>query len=109
MLIVVFEFFLAGQTVNSTYYCDVLQLLLEHMWRLRPELWRLKNWLLHHNKAPSHTSFLTREFLTKNNMAVIPSHPTSLFPRLKIKLEGRHFDTAEVIEAELQAVLKNLT
>jgi hypothetical protein len=28
---------------------------------------------------------------------------------LKKKLKGRHFDTAEVIEAELQAVLNTLT
>jgi hypothetical protein len=33
----------------------------------------------------------------------------SLFPRLKIKLRGRHFDTVDVIEAESQAVLKTLT
>jgi hypothetical protein len=28
---------------------------------------------------------------------------------LKIKLKGRHFDTTEVIQAELQAVLNSLT
>jgi hypothetical protein len=28
---------------------------------------------------------------------------------LKIKLKGRHFETIEVIEAELQAVLNTLT
>jgi hypothetical protein len=28
---------------------------------------------------------------------------------LKIKLKGRHFDTAEVMEAESQAVLSTLT
>jgi hypothetical protein len=33
------EFVLAGQAVNSTYYCDVLRRLRENMQRLRPELW----------------------------------------------------------------------
>jgi hypothetical protein len=33
----------------------------------------------------------------------------SLFPQLKIKLQGHHFDTTEVIEAESQAVLNTLT
>jgi hypothetical protein len=33
----------------------------------------------------------------------------SLFPQLKIKLKGRHFDTIEVIEAESQVVLNTLT
>jgi hypothetical protein len=32
-----------------------------------------------------------------------------LYPRLKIKLKGRHFDTIEVMEAESQAVLNSLT
>jgi hypothetical protein len=39
--------------------------------------------------------------LTKNNTTVIPTHPTRLtwpsatflFPQLKMKLSGRHFDT----------------
>jgi hypothetical protein len=78
--------------------------------RLRPELSRLKNWLLHHDNAPSHTLFSTKEFLTKNNMTIVPYPPyLSLFPRLIIELKGRHFDTIEVIEAESQAVLNTLT
>jgi hypothetical protein len=43
-------------------------------------------------------------------MTVIHHSPYfSLFPQLKIKLKARHFDTTEVIEAELQAVLNTLT
>jgi hypothetical protein len=38
-----------------------------------------------------------------------PTHPSFLFPRLKIKLKGRHFDTTEMMEAESQAVLNTLT
>jgi hypothetical protein len=71
------EFVLAGQTVNSAYYCDVLRRMHENVRRLRPELWQQKNWLLHHN-TPSHTSLFTRELLTKNNMTVIPHPPYSL-------------------------------
>jgi hypothetical protein len=42
-------------------------------------------------------------------MTVIPHPPYfSLFPRLKIKLKGRHFDTIEVMEAEWQEVLNSL-
>jgi hypothetical protein len=54
--------------------------------------------------------FFTPEFFTINNMTVVP-HPScfSLFPRLKIKLKGLHFDTTEVIEAESQAVMNTLT
>jgi hypothetical protein len=33
------EFILAGQRVNSTYYCDVLRRLRENVRRLHPALW----------------------------------------------------------------------
>jgi hypothetical protein len=38
-----------------------------------------------------------------------PIHPTFLFPRLKIKLKSRHFDTIEVMGAESQEVLNTVT
>jgi hypothetical protein len=59
--------------------------------------------------AVSHFFFHQR-FFTKNNITVVPDPPYfSLFPRLKIKLKDRHFDTIEVIEAESQAVLNTFT
>jgi hypothetical protein len=45
------KFVLAGQAVNSAYYCDVLWQLREHVQKLRPELWRQKNWLLQHKNV----------------------------------------------------------
>jgi hypothetical protein len=51
-------------------------------------------------------------------MAVILHQPYSsdlapcdffLFPKMKLKLKGRRFDTVEEIQAELQRVLDNLT
>jgi histone-lysine N-methyltransferase SETMAR len=71
------EFVLAGQTLNSSYYCDILRQLHENVQRLHPELWRQKNWLLHHNNTPSHTSFFTRESLAINNITAIPDSPYS--------------------------------
>jgi hypothetical protein len=92
------EFVLAGQIVNSVYYCDVSRRLRENVRSLRLELWRQNNWLLHHDNTPSHTSIFAREFFTKSNMTV-PPPPTFLFSRVKIKLKGRHFVSLEVIEA----------
>jgi hypothetical protein len=34
------EFVLAAQTINSAYYCDVLQRLHENVQGLNPEFWR---------------------------------------------------------------------
>jgi hypothetical protein len=56
------------------------------------------------------------EFSTRNNMTVIPHPPYSpdlascdfsLFPWLKIKLKGRHFDSVEVIEAKWRQCWKH--
>jgi histone-lysine N-methyltransferase SETMAR len=64
--------------------------------------------------APSHTPILTQQFLAKNKMAVIPHPPYSpdlaprdlfLFPKTKLTLKGRGFDTTEEIQAESQRVL----
>jgi hypothetical protein len=64
---------------------------------------------LDHDSAPPHTSFFTSEFLTKNNMTVVPTHPTFLFLRLRIQPKGRHFDTIKLIEENSQAALNTLT
>jgi len=59
-------------------------------------------------------SVLTQQFLVNNKMAVIPhplySHDLApcnffLFPKMKLKLKGRQFDTTEEIQAELQRVI----
>jgi hypothetical protein len=54
--------------------------------------------------------FTPGNLLTQNNLTVV-SHPFyfSLYPRLKIKLKDRRFDTTEVIVAESQTVLNTLT
>jgi hypothetical protein len=56
----------AKQSISQT------ERLCENVQRLRPELWRRKNWLLHHNSALFHISFFTAEFLTINNMTPFP-------------------------------------
>jgi transposase len=79
----------------------------------KPELWRNHNWLLHHDNAPAHTSLQTTEFVTNNNMVIVPHPPYSpdlatcdfaLFPKLKMKLKGRRFGTVSDIQRESQVV-----
>ena len=108
------EFAPTGQSVNSGFYCDVLRRLRENVRRRRPKLWREQTWLLHHDNAPSHTFVLTQQFLAKNKMAVILHQPYSpdlatcdffVFPKMKLELIGRRFDTTEAIQADWQSVL----
>jgi hypothetical protein len=62
----------------------------------------------------THTSLKTTEFLTNNNMVIVPHPPYfldlapcvfTLFAKLKMKLKGRHFETMFGIQMESQAVL----
>jgi hypothetical protein len=88
--------------ITVTFYSDCVKMCEAFM--------RQKNGLLHHEQFTVSHFLSTRELLIKNNMAIV-FHPPyfSMFPWLKIKLKGHHFDTIEVIDAELQAVLNTLT
>jgi hypothetical protein len=106
------EFLPPGQTVNGKFYCDILKRLRESIRCKRPDKWKNNNWFLHHDNAPAHTS-LVRQFLVSKNTTVIP-HPLFarprtcdffLFPKMKLRLKGRRFDTIEEIHAESQEVL----
>ena len=111
------EFVPPGQTVNAAFYVEVLKCLRENVRRKRPDQWRNNTWLLHHDNAPTHAALLTRRILADNNMTVVPQPPYSpdlapsdffLFPKLKMKLKGRRFQTLEEMQAESQAVLNAL-
>jgi hypothetical protein len=102
------EFVLAGQTVNSENFCVISRPLRENVRKLRPELWPNKNFASR-QRTVSHFLF-HQGILDKSNMTVVPHpHYFPLFPRLKITLKDRHFDTIEVIKAESHALLKTLT
>jgi transposase len=73
-----------------------------------------------HDNAASHTTMAVQQFLTKNNIPIVPHPPYSpdlapsdfwLFPTLKIGLRGRRFATVEGIEenanARLRAIIKD--
>jgi hypothetical protein len=62
-------------------------------------------------------SLKTTEFVTNNNMVIVPHPPCSadsaacdfaLFPKLKMRLKGRRFETVSDIQRESQAVLDNI-
>src|SRR5215813_4614297 len=72
------EFVPPGQSVNETFYCEILKRLRENVRRKRPELWKKKDWFLHHNNAPAHTSLLVKAYLAKNRMATVPVLPILL-------------------------------
>jgi len=50
-----------GQTVNSTFYEEVLKRLLRRIHRVRPELRRTEHWMLLHDNAPAHCAIRVRQ------------------------------------------------
>ncbi|CAK9826899.1 Mariner Mos1 transposase [Anthophora retusa] len=113
--VVHFEFLPPGLRVSKEYYVSVLKRLRENVRRKRSELWRNNSWFLHHDNAPAHTSHIVRDYLTKNNINTVPQAPYSpdmapcdffLFPRLKLPLRGKHFETIEAIKENSQKELK---
>ena len=72
----------------------------------RRELWETRSRLLHHDNAPAYNPWGIREFLAKNNIAVLEQPPYSpdlapcdffLFPKLKEVIKGTRFQDSEVI------------
>lgn len=57
------EFLPCGQIVNKEYYLVVMKRLRGAVGRKRPDLWRGKKWLLHHDNALAHSSLLIYDFL----------------------------------------------
>jgi hypothetical protein len=83
---------------------DVLRPLRGNVRRLRLELWRLNKWLLYRDNVSYHTSYFTRNFLTRNNM----STPPPIYFSVSLIEDKTKRCTIEVIEAETQAVLNAL-
>jgi hypothetical protein len=70
-----YKFVPRGQTANKEFYVAVLKHLRETVCRKRPPLWTSQSWVVHHDNAPAHSSFLVCNFLGKNKMTVVPQPP----------------------------------
>ncbi|UYV75225.1 hypothetical protein LAZ67_12002981, partial [Cordylochernes scorpioides] len=57
------EFQQQGSTITADSYLGVLRRLREAIREKRPELWRSKSWILHHDNAPAHTALKISKFL----------------------------------------------
>jgi hypothetical protein len=99
------EFVPLGQSVNQTFYREVLERLKERVARVRPG--NARTGMLHHDNAPCHTAVSINEFLTEKTFLWFLSSPSSpclspsdffSFPRLKNPFKGRHFGSLDNIQ-----------
>ncbi|UYV64880.1 hypothetical protein LAZ67_3002255 [Cordylochernes scorpioides] len=111
------EFLPQGRTVNKEYYLQIMRNLREAIRQKRPDLWKNKNWLLHHDNAPAHTSLLVRNILAINNTLMMPQPPYSpdlapcdffLFHKLKRPMKRRRYATLDEIKTASKEELKNI-
>jgi hypothetical protein len=95
------EFVLAGQTVNTAYYCYVLWRFRENGEDFAPKFSYVRTGCYIMTTHLITLPFSSGIFFNQNNRIVAPNPSYfTLFPRLKIKLQSRHFDTIEVIEVK---------
>lgn len=115
--VVHFEYLPSGETVNKEYYLSVLKRLRDAVRRKRPELWSNNSWLLHDDNAPSHRAHIVRDYLTKHQVNTILQPPYSpdmapcdffLFPKLKLPLRGKRFESLETIKENATKELKSI-
>ena len=109
------EFLPKDRTVNKEYYLEGMKRLREGIRMRRPELWKNKSWILHHDNAPAHSSLLVRNFLAKHKTVIMPQPPYSpdmapcdffLFPKLKMPMKGKRFDTIDELKKKSVEELK---
>jgi hypothetical protein len=93
MGIVQTESILQGQTVNQTYYTEILKRLRDTEHRKRPELWPT-DWILCHDNAAVHKQCLAQKSITEMEL---PPHSSNfdqndflLFPKIRfVCLKGK--------------------
>ena len=109
------EYLPSGQTVNKEYYLSVMKRLRDAVRRKRPEMWANNSWILHDDNAPSHRARIVLDYLTKHQVNTIVQAPYSpdmapcdffLFPKLKLPLRGRRFQSIEEIKENATKELK---
>ncbi|UYV65570.1 hypothetical protein LAZ67_3004741 [Cordylochernes scorpioides] len=71
------EFQQQGSTITADSYLGVLRRLREAIRQKRPELWRSKSWILHHDNAPAHTALKISKSLQDHSTSVFPQPPYS--------------------------------
>ena len=99
------------KTVNAEFYKGVMDRLLKHILRVRPAAFCSRDFFLLHVNSPAHTAAsvlpifdpqkMLQPFITPTLYSIDLSPPDYfLFPKLKMKLKGLHFeDVAEIQEA----------
>ena len=107
----------SGRSINATYFTQkILPNLIKNVNDARPKAGMRGIKLLIDN-ASSHTARLTKNFLESERIELLPHPPYSpdlapcdfwLFPKLKIYLQGKEFDTRQALGTALYQYFKSI-
>ncbi len=75
--IILIEWMEKASTITGQSYIDTMKRLWGRTRKKRPSLWRDNSWILHHDNAPAHKSFVVAQFLAKNRTTVLEHLPYS--------------------------------
>ena len=97
--------FLRGQTVNRYNFIQILHRMRLAVIARRPRMWH--NFVLHMDNVPAHRARLTKMFLQRMNIPVMPHPPYSpdlapndffFYPTLKLPMRGQRFRSLDDLE-----------
>ncbi len=115
------EFVPPGETVDSDFYCQVLDRLLVKIRRKCPGMWTggvdgatNRDFHLLHDNAMPHTSYITLGYISEHDISLVahPQYSPDLspcdfwtFPYLKKCLCGRHFENIDAVQREVRRIM----
>ncbi len=88
-----------AEGINGQCYLDILKLLHPRIAHVKPELFAVNSWVLHHNNAPLHMSHVVADRLAKNGttqmlhslyLPDMAPHDFWAFPKVKKVLKNIH-------------------
>lgn len=110
------DYLQTGKTINSEYYCNLLDKLKEEIQKKRPGLQK-KKIIFHQDNAPCHKSILTMAKISELKYELLEHPPYSpdlapsdfyLFPALKKFMRGKRFSTNDEVIAAVEAYFTDL-
>lgn len=69
------QYALEGQNINQQYYQEILCCLCGAVHHKQLDLWKVKNWQLHHNNDPVHSTHIFQTFLDKHDTPLVYRAP----------------------------------
>jgi hypothetical protein len=105
--------------VNHKYYLEVLAYLRKRVVQVGRKLQMNGCFELHHGSAPTHAALSVHDFQVKKCIPLLlqalgsldlsPCNNFYLFPKLKLRVSGSHFQTLDCIQEAITDAIKTLT